>query len=110
MIRKRRSTISEARYPSQFWRNMSWPICINHLLTNKIKMNMKEKKKNKKDKKENRKGENGYAHADDVLLELEEDTDREREREIVEELEQIGKKELIKRAKKFAEKFRVTDG
>jgi len=71
---------------------------------------MKEKKRNKKDKKENRKGENGYAHADDVLLELEEDTDREREREIVEELEQIGKKELIKRAKKFAEKFRVTDG
>src|SRR4030095_1571839 len=73
---------------------------------------MKSKKKDKKEKKRNKKRENGKngVHVGgngnmDVNTETMEKVD-----ERLEEFSRLSKKELIKRAEKFSEKFRVTDG
>ena len=68
---------------------------------------MKEKKKNKKDKKSNKEkntGENGKH------VSLESNGNLTSDNETLNEILGLSKKELVKRAKKFSEKFRVTDG
>ena len=68
---------------------------------------MKEKKKNKKNKKsykENGNGENGKH------VSVAANGSSASDNEVLNEILGLSKKELIKRAKKFSERFRVTDG
>ena len=68
---------------------------------------MKDKKKNKKDKKLNKeKNGNGNGHH----VSLESNGDAITDNEVLSEVLSLGRKELIKRAEKFSEKYRVTDG
>src|SRR5262245_4300245 len=71
---------------------------------------MKSKKKDKKEKKKNKNRENGKngVHVGgngNVEVEI-----KEKVNERVEEFSSLRKKDLIKRAERFSEKFRVEDG
>jgi PPK2 family polyphosphate:nucleotide phosphotransferase len=68
---------------------------------------MKEKKKSKKDKKSN-KDKNGSENGHHVSLAS--NGNPASDNEALNEILALSKKELIKRARKFSEKFRVTDG
>jgi PPK2 family polyphosphate:nucleotide phosphotransferase len=68
---------------------------------------MKEKKKNKKDKKskkEQKNAENGKH------ISIESNANLASDNEVLNEVLSLSKKELVRRAKKFSERYRVTDG